>query len=50
MRCCECGKAPKDWGEYVAYFERRGKLYCEWCAWNTAEKRAYEKWHVERNE
>lgn len=40
--CCECGMPLKRW---LAY-ERRGKLYCGEHLLNTAEKRAYEAWHV----
>jgi len=41
--CEECGKRVPSYDAY----ERRGVVYCERCAWNTAEKRAYEKWFVD---
>lgn len=41
--CQECGRNVPSYDAY----ERRGVIYCSECAWNTAEKRAYEKWFVD---
>jgi DNA-directed RNA polymerase subunit RPC12/RpoP len=41
-KCSDCGAQRPDY----SIFERRNNLYCNNCLLNTAEKRAYERWHV----
>ncbi len=48
LAMCKCDECFREVPTYSAY-ERRGKVYCQNCVCNTAEKRAYENWFVRPN-